>query len=523
MKNIKFKQIVEKHLSQGNTDKVIALLLKVFKDTDSEQTFIILSGEYNMWLENFIKGAVKLDEWGTKLNQINGRILQSINRDFEKKHLEIFVRECKIEIDRELITGKDKAYNLNQIHRLLSNRTITKKEIIEFSASNYDFINSTNRKPIYLKKEDLIYFVIKFFNRKNLVHELLDWVKENYPKEYAQYKPYELKEIRKNSELNRVHNKLRQFRENVKEYLPDEREPRIMIAGKTGNGKTTTINTLFGIKKGKVSHDSRGTMKDEEFEWRYQDNNLLLIDVPGLGDNSKRDKEYKKIYRKRAEEVDGVIIVTIPPRPIERGTIESVKQLLKGGKKSNHLIFGINQLSNLSYDDIDGTVKKIRIDGLKGPTSPRESAAIQEMKLNFLKGLKEEFPHEKFRADQIIEYDALTGWNIYKLFFAVLDILPYYTIDKFDKLTKRQREKIIKSEKNLKVKKKLEKEEDKFAEKLAKIWMNGIENTLDKVNPRLGNEFRKVRKKVERATKEVVKSSKKIGKEVRNIWDSLWK
>lgn len=43
--------------------------------------------------------------------------------------------------------------------------------------------------------------------------------------------------------------------QNLKKYkhiIPDQRKPTILICGKMGNGKTTTINTLFGVEVGRL-------------------------------------------------------------------------------------------------------------------------------------------------------------------------------------------------------------------------------------------------------------------------------
>ena len=78
-----------------------------------------------------------------------------------------------------------------------------------------------------------------------------------------------------------------------------DRKTNIMITGATGCGKSSTINALFKIEKAKV-----GVGVDPETMdiTKYELDNLILWDSPGLGDGEKEDKEhYKKIIKKLNE------------------------------------------------------------------------------------------------------------------------------------------------------------------------------------------------------------------------------
>lgn len=69
------------------------------------------------------------------------------------------------------------------------------------------------------------------------------------------------------------------------------RKINMIITGGTGSGKSSTINALFDCEKAKVGT----TANPETMEiTRYELNNLVLWDSPGLGDGREADNEHAK-------------------------------------------------------------------------------------------------------------------------------------------------------------------------------------------------------------------------------------
>lgn len=238
-----------------------------------------------------------------------------------------------------------------------------------------------------------------------------------------------------------------------KEHLPTDRPPVILICGQLGVGKTTTINTLFGQKVGKIGHFTRGTTRDDVYVWESTGESIHIIDLPGLGDNPSRDKEFKEIYLDKLKEADGVIVVISPPRPAQEGTLKTIRLLLNNGVRSKNIVFGFNKLGTLDYEHNDKT-KTVKIGSLAGPTSKLDKAAIEEAKDIFFTELKTNFKKHRFDKKQIIEYDSKTGWNLYKMLLGVVRIIPYQTAvrlkraanDAHNELRKQEEEKITQEE-----------------------------------------------------------------------------
>ncbi|MUG94646.1 hypothetical protein F7734_20675 [Scytonema sp. UIC 10036] len=98
----------------------------------------------------------------------------------------------------------------------------------------------------------------------------------------------EMKKILSFEELELIRNKL------TEEYA---HPPRVAVLGKTGVGKTTTINNVFNAKL-KTSHTVVGTTEAQVKNFELSTGGTLsVIDLPGYGRSISEDKEYEKIYQ----------------------------------------------------------------------------------------------------------------------------------------------------------------------------------------------------------------------------------
>lgn len=235
---------------------------------------------------------------------------------------------------------------------------------------------------------------------------------------------------------------------------PEERKPKIIVCGGTGGGKTTSINTLFGKKVGQVGHFSFGTEKDEVFVWESNSDHIRIVDLPGLGQNQEKDKEFVEMYKKHIKDSDGFIVIVAPPRPAEDATIQTLKLLLSCGVPNKNIILGYNKLSHLNYDK-NGKDLQVELDGLRGPVQHLE--AVKEAKKVFFEDLKREFRHDTFQAEQIIEFDSKSGWNLHAILKKIVDNLPSDTLlmvsrsaeQAFDEAKKREQEKLDEERKSI--------------------------------------------------------------------------
>ncbi|HAT1683370.1 TPA: GTPase family protein [Klebsiella oxytoca] len=86
-------------------------------------------------------------------------------------------------------------------------------------------------------------------------------------------------------------------------------EPVIGIMGKSGAGKSSLCNELFRGEVSPVSDVHACTRDVLRFRLRSGRHSLVMVDLPGVGENGQRDQEYRALYRRMLPELDLVLWV----------------------------------------------------------------------------------------------------------------------------------------------------------------------------------------------------------------------
>ncbi len=87
---------------------------------------------------------------------------------------------------------------------------------------------------------------------------------------------------------------------------------QIVVMGKTGYGKSTLLNRLVGSTVFRTSDTEACTrrMESADFVLPYgQDQYFSLADLPGIGENPERDREYIDLYRKTLGQASLIVYV----------------------------------------------------------------------------------------------------------------------------------------------------------------------------------------------------------------------
>lgn len=85
-------------------------------------------------------------------------------------------------------------------------------------------------------------------------------------------------------------------------------EPVIGVFGKTGVGKSSLCNSLFGADLCPISDVEACTRETKDVIIQTAGGKgIKLLDVPGVGESRERDEEYAKLYQKLLPEIDVVL------------------------------------------------------------------------------------------------------------------------------------------------------------------------------------------------------------------------
>lgn len=130
-----------------------------------------------------------------------------------------------------------------------------------------------------------------------------------------------------------------------------DKKINIMITGATGCGKSSTINALFDTEIAKVGVGVEPETMDIE---KYELDNLILWDTPGLGDGKEADNRHTKNIIQKLAEVDDegnalidMVLVILDGSTRDLGTsyelINSVIIPNLGEEKKNRILVAMNQ------------------------------------------------------------------------------------------------------------------------------------------------------------------------------------
>ncbi len=146
-------------------------------------------------------------------------------------------------------------------------------------------------------------------------------------------------------------------------------EPRIGVMGKTGVGKSSLCNAIFQQEICKVSHVEACTREVEELPIDVGGRNLILIDLPGVGESEERDIEYKTLYEEIIPTLD-LILWVIKADDRALGPDESFyKNVIKPLKAEDRILFVLNQADNIhpkkEWDDFNNRPSAAQIGNLE--------------------------------------------------------------------------------------------------------------------------------------------------------------
>lgn len=130
-----------------------------------------------------------------------------------------------------------------------------------------------------------------------------------------------------------------------------EQKINIMITGSTGCGKSSTINALFDTNIAKVG---QGVDPETQYIEKYELDNLVLWDSPGLGDGKEQDIAHSKAIISKLNELDSdgkplidLILVILDAGTRDYGTsFELINEVIipaVGERAKDRVLVALNQ------------------------------------------------------------------------------------------------------------------------------------------------------------------------------------
>ena len=225
-----------------------------------------------------------LDEinWDEKLNMPSKRAEAIIKRKCEDI-IRKFSVACDISKDNFEFYSATKKYNLIPL--------LTK--IIKYSEKNSFVLGDVNPADPFEDADDEVKTFVKQEREKREA-------RTKFPKFTIEKFIEGLKETLPEKDIDRL----------IGEFGDAKKSPpKIAVIGKTGVGKTTTVNNLFNAKF-KESSILVGTTKAQEKIFNLDSGGeLKIIDLPGYGRSIKEDIEYDKIYREIIPKCDVLLLI----------------------------------------------------------------------------------------------------------------------------------------------------------------------------------------------------------------------
>lgn len=83
--------------------------------------------------------------------------------------------------------------------------------------------------------------------------------------------------------------------------------PKVGVFGNSGVGKSSLCNALFGKEVAKISDVEACTRQPQEILIGSEQGGIVLVDVPGIGEDPEHQEEYTALYQSLAPELDLVL------------------------------------------------------------------------------------------------------------------------------------------------------------------------------------------------------------------------
>ena len=124
--------------------------------------------------------------------------------------------------------------------------------------------------------------------------------------------------------------------------------PKIGVFGTTGVGKSSLCNALFGREIAEVSDVAACTRNPQEILVTDDEGGgLILVDVPGVGENLERDQEYIELYQQLAPELDLILWAIKADERAYSSSVQAYRTAIRPHEDKCPVVFVITQADKI--------------------------------------------------------------------------------------------------------------------------------------------------------------------------------
>lgn len=218
----------------------------------------------------------------------------------------------------------------------------------------------------------------------------------------------------------------------LRELMMNQRQPRLMIIGRRGAGKSSLLNAIFGEKIASVGSVISETAQAKWYTWRSSRGTLDLLDTRGLGDRTRPESAN---FQKAISDINDAIKKNTPDAVLFLCKAKEVDARITDDLKNVNEVLRFIKTKHKNIPPVIGIITQVdELDPLSETNPPYErktkniNLAINTLKAAFIKEGTDSL--HIFATSSYSEYDEngkpvfTKIWNIEKLVEYLVDILP---------------------------------------------------------------------------------------------------
>lgn len=203
----------------------------------------------------------------------------------------------------------------------------------------------------------------------------------------------------------------------VEKEICNQQVPKIALIGFTGVGKSSTLNALFNAGQ-KISDVKACTQKEAKIVGSYKtyrgsQGEIIIYDMPGLGEDLKADKTHYETYKRVLPHVDVAVWIFHADDRTMTPMQDAITKLKKdiGTNFTKKLVFAVNKADAVAPGELDWNSR------LNLPSDKQK-----ENLLGFQTYVKSKIKHVIPNwNDEIVLYSAKKHFNLDELMLKMIE------------------------------------------------------------------------------------------------------